>query len=90
VVVVVTGLRIVVSSDVVVVVLVAVPLSVAHAASDNRATAARHGRISLFISVLVVWMLTLQLMDYATEPSRAMGCNPNMPALTECPKLNSG
>ena len=82
VVVVVTGLRIVVSSDVLVVLRVAVPLSEAQAESDKRATAARHGRISFFIGMFVCLFFGLLLCSpiYAIGGSWAMGCNPTMEA----------
>ena len=60
VVVVVVGLWVVVDSDVLVVVCEAVPL--AQAESDNRAMAARHGRMSFFIGMIVIWIVTLQAM----------------------------
>src|SRR5664280_386776 len=68
VVVVVTGAGTVVCSVVVVVLCVASPFfsfTVEQADSDIRATAARQGMISFFISMIVVWFVTLQARSYA-------------------------
>lgn len=73
--VVVTGLRIVVSCDVVVVLRVDVP-SLAQPVSDNRAATARHGRMNFIIGIIVVWFLNLTCKITPLVGCMAMGCNP--------------
>ena len=79
VVVVVTGLRVVVSCEVLVVVREALseaqPVS---DASDKRAAAARQGRMNFFISVIGVWLVNLQAPNYGIGGLSAMGCNPTV------------
>ena len=74
VVVVVTGAGTVVCCVVVVVLCVAG--SVEQPDSNTRAATARHGMISFFISIIVVWFVVLQAHDYTIGWPYGMGCNP--------------
>jgi hypothetical protein len=72
------------AGTVVVVVLVVVAgffsFTVVQADSDTRAAVARHAMISLFIGIIVVWIINLQARahNYAIGWSKAMGCNPTL------------
>lgn len=73
VVVVVTGLRVVVSCDVLVVLCVALPLSDEQAESDMRATAARHGRIIFFIYFVCCSVCYFAIQSYYYQMAKGYG-----------------
>jgi hypothetical protein len=74
---VVTGLRIVVSGDVLVVLWVDSGLSLLQAESDIRATATRHGAISFFICVIFIRIVNLRPL--ITLPVRQMVSGETLP-----------